>query len=149
MRYSNYNTFCYSCPHCHADIVFLLHELLDTVCAFGLDLHSVCTYNTLMPLCSNLLLCYCGSLPNYLVLFFYYLSHSVLSLFTLSFIVWFCSLQRLGARQWPCYLDYCGPLNVQQLVLVEATQNTHNSVLSQQGRQVTLSELEAQTILFL
>lgn len=26
---------------------------------------------------------------------------------------------------------------------------THNSVLSQQGRQVTLSELEAQTILFL
>ncbi|XP_051279600.1 oxysterol-binding protein 2 isoform X1 [Dicentrarchus labrax] len=43
-------------------------------------------------------------------------------------------LWRLGARQWPCYLDYCGPLNVQQLVFVEATQNIHNSTHSQQGR---------------
>lgn len=111
--------------HTVMQTLFFVARSLDTVCAFGLDLHSVCTYNTLMPLCSNLLLCYFGSLPNYLVLFFYYLSHSVLSLFTLSFIVWFCSLQRLGARQWPCFLDYCGPLNVQQLVLVEATQNAH------------------------
>lgn len=107
-------------------------------------------HNTLLPFLFVLISCPAALAlsPLLSLSHFYHLSHSVPSLFALLFIVWFCSLHRLGARQWPCYLDYCGPLNVQQLVLVEGTQNTHNSAHPRQGREVTLHELEVQTAPF-
>ncbi len=114
---------------------------------FGLDLHSAYTYNSLLALLFVLICCSAALALSLTFPLFFTTSHTLFS-----FCSHCCSLfgfvhyRGLEPRQWPCYFDYCGPLNVQQLVLVKATQSTHDWAHSQQDRQVMLSELKVLTI---
>lgn len=98
---------------------------------FVKDLHNTYSHQLIQPtvpftLCSNLLSCCFGSVSLLSLCHFYLLSHSVLSLFTLFFIVCLCLL-----RQRPCY--------AQQLDL-QATQIPTIQHTRSRGSQVTLSE---------
>lgn len=98
---------------------------------FVKDLHNTYSHQLIQPtvpftLCSNLSSCCFGSVSLLSLCHFYLLSHSVLSLFTLFFIVCLCSL-----RQRPCY--------AQQLDL-QATQIPTIQHTRSRGSQVTLSE---------
>lgn len=109
------------------------------------SLHSTYTSNALFPLLFVLISCSAAS--SLCLSLFYHLSHSGLSLFTLLFIVWFCSLQRLEARQWLCYLELLWPTECATVGLSGgyAEYPQFNTV---KAGQATQSELGVQTIPF-